>query len=168
MRAAGASVEVQVLDEQSDLAIDVAEWERLAVAVLVDEGMRSTQVCVSFVDERAIASLKTEYLGGSGEATDVLAFPVDAPVEVTGCVPHMLGDVVICPTVAARQAPEHAGSFEDELALLVVHGLLHLMGMDHEVPAERRAMQGRERLLLERLYGTFEKDPWHQDQGGVP
>ena len=63
-------------------------------------------------------------------------------------LPLLLGDVVICPAVAARNAPEHAGSFDDEIALLVVHGILHLLGLDHADDDERDAMQDRERELL--------------------
>ncbi len=69
----------------------------------------------------------------------MLSFPIDGD-ELTGHdlvddVPRLLGDVVICPAVAAANAPEHAGSYDDEIALLLVHGVLHLLGMDH---AERR------------------------------
>ncbi len=96
-----------------------------------------------------------------------LAFPIDAiEAEIVlhgmppsrgpdrappdpGDMPLLLGDVVICPAVAARQAPEHAGTIDDELALLVVHGILHVLGHDHADDAERVAMQARERELLQ-------------------
>jgi probable rRNA maturation factor len=64
----------------------------------------------------------------------------------------LLGDVVVCPAVAARQAPTHAGSYDDELALLVVHGVLHVLGMDHAEPDEAARMQARERELLDRYH----------------
>ena len=60
--------------------------------------------------------------------------------------------MVVCPAVAARQAPEHAGSYDDEIALLVVHGVLHVLGMDHADPEEAAAMQARERELLDRYH----------------
>jgi len=66
----------------------------------------------------------------------------------------VLGDVVICPAVAFRNAPEHAGSYDDEVALLVVHGLLHLMGMDHEDDDEAEAMEEREQALLAKFHRT--------------
>jgi probable rRNA maturation factor len=65
-----------------------------------------------------------------------------------GDAPLLLGDVVICPAVAARNAPEHAGSYDDEMALLLVHGILHLLGMDHEIEQEAEEMESRERHLL--------------------
>jgi probable rRNA maturation factor len=69
-------------------------------------------------------------------------------------VPVLLGDVVVSPVVAAEQAPQHAGTLDDELALLVVHGALHVLGHDHATTAETAAMQARERALLERHH-------WH-------
>jgi probable rRNA maturation factor len=63
-------------------------------------------------------------------------------------MPLLLGDVVICPAVAARNAPEHAGTYDNELALLLVHGILHLLGMDHDDEAEAAAMEALERQLL--------------------
>jgi probable rRNA maturation factor len=63
-------------------------------------------------------------------------------------VPLLLGDVLVCPVVAERNAPDHAGTYEDELALLVVHGTLHVLGMDHADEAETAVMQAREREHL--------------------
>ncbi len=65
---------------------------------------------------------------------------------------------VVCPAVAARNAPDHAGNVNDELALLVVHGVLHILGHDHAAPEQEQRMQSRERELLERHH-------WH---GPVP
>ena len=64
----------------------------------------------------------------------------------------LLGDVVICPAVAATNAVEHGVIFDDEIALLVVHGLLHLLGMDHELDEQAERMEQRERQLLDRFY----------------
>jgi len=74
--------------------------------------------------------------------------------------PVLLGDIVICPGVAATNAPDHAGAFDDEIALLLVHGILHLLGHDHADDADRMAMQGRERELLASTYGPLARDPW--------
>ena len=69
-----------------------------------------------------------------------------------GDLPLLLGDVVVCPAVAQRQAPSHAGSYDDELAVLVVHGVLHVLGHDHAEPGETAVMQARERELLDRFH----------------
>jgi probable rRNA maturation factor len=159
--------EVFCADEQDDIAIDLARWQRLALDVLRAERVRGlAELSLLFVAEPEIAELNERYLGVAG-STDVLSFPIDAAEadEVLhapapnrgpdrsppdpGDVPLLLGDVVICPAVAARQAPEHAGTLDDELALLVVHGVLHVLGLDHAEPAEREAMRARERELLE-------------------
>ena len=67
-------------------------------------------------------------------------------------MPQLVGDIVICPSVAARNAVEHEVTFDDEVALLVVHGVLHLLGWDHEVDAEAERMEAREQELLNRHY----------------
>jgi probable rRNA maturation factor len=159
--------EVFVADEQVALTVDTARWARLAEAVLAAEGVRGhAEVSLLFVGEEEIEILNQQFLGKDGP-TDVLAFPIDATeVEVVsmpalsrtgpdrapvdpGDLPLLLGDVVVCPAVAARQAPEHAGTVDDELALLVVHGLLHVFGHDHAEPEEAARMRERELELLQ-------------------
>lgn len=132
--------------------VDADRWGRLATDVLVDERLDEPRIelTVHFVDEQPIADLKRDHLGGDGSPTDVLAFPVDDPAEVPGDVPVLLGDVVIRPSVADRQAEGGQRAYEDEVALLLVHGILHLLGHDHAEPDETAAMQRRERELLDR------------------
>jgi probable rRNA maturation factor len=145
-----AEVDVVVGDEQTEVVIDADRWGRLAAAVLLAEG-RHGELTLTFVDRDEMASLNSEHMGRPG-ATDVLSFPLDseADVDVLGPAvgPALLGDVVICPSVAAEAAPSHAGSLDDELALLTVHGVLHVLGHDHAEPDETRAMRRRELELL--------------------
>jgi probable rRNA maturation factor len=146
-------VRVVVADEQADVAVDVDRWQRLATAVIGDEGARG-ELTLTFVDGEEIHALNAEHMGVDGP-TDVLSFPLDAAdAAVPDGVPVLLGDVVVCPAVAAAQAPQHAGTLDDELALLVVHGVLHVLGHDHATVAETKAMRMRERELLERHH-------WH-------
>ena len=146
---------VIVDDERDDpdpaQPVDVKRWEALVADVLFAEGLgdRLVEVHLHFVDEPSIEVLNRDHMDGSGP-TDVLAFPVDDPAEVPVDVPVLLGDVVVCPSVAARQAPEHAGDYHAELALLVVHGVLHLLGNDHADPDQAAAMQTKERGHLAR------------------
>lgn len=103
--------------------------------------LRHTQVSVNFVDAEVMAELNAEHMGGDGP-TDVLAFPIDSAAEIADvriAGPALLGDVIVCPAAAGDQ----------RLELLVTHGLLHLLGMDHRNPAEERAMFGRQEALLE-------------------
>jgi probable rRNA maturation factor len=169
-RRTGPEGDVQVYgsDEQSAAEVDVARWMGLARNVLLDEGVRGdAELSLLFVDEDAIAELNKRFMEKDGP-TDVLAFPIDEPISgrwpdagTTGPdrdepddddLPLLLGDVVVCPAVARRQAPEHAGTYDDEIALLVVHGILHVLGHDHAEPEETAVMQARERDLLDRFH----------------
>ena len=178
-------LEVFVADEQAAVPVDTARWARLAEGVLVAEGVRGhAELSLLFVGEDDIAILNEEFLGHAGP-TDVLAFPIDGElVEVDdgagphrrgpdrpppdpGDLPLLLGDVVVCPGVAARQADTHAGTVDDELALLVVHGLLHVLGHDHAEPAEHARMRAREMELLQELHWNGPAPAgFRQDQPG--
>ncbi len=143
---------VVVADEQSDIAVDLERWRQLAAAVLADEAV-SGELTLTFVDRDEIAALNVEHMGVDGP-TDVLSFPLDAadspPAHDEGQVPALLGDVVICPEIARAGAATHAGTLDDEFALLVVHGILHVLGHDHAEAADAAVMRQRELELLER------------------
>ena len=128
--------------------VDVDRFARLAEAAATHEGGVG-ELTLIFVDTDEIATLNTEHLGNDGP-TDVVSFPMDD--EPTPGVPTLLGDIVICPEVAAGQSAEHAGTLDDELALLVVHGVLHVLGHDHAEPEETARMRTRELDLLERFH----------------
>jgi probable rRNA maturation factor len=155
-------------DEQNAVPVDVLRFVRLAQLVLTAErAARDAEVSVIFVDEQSISDLNLRFLDTAGP-TDVLAFPIDddvppggrqpdeggrgpgAPPESTD-PPMVLGDVVVCPSVAKRQADESGRPLDDELALLVVHGVLHLLDYDHAEPADAERMQRREAELLARF-----------------
>ena len=166
-RSGGDGVpEVWVSDEQSDETVDLDACRRLALATLAAEGVRGRcELSLFFVDEETIAEMNREHMGKQGP-TDVLSFPLDGveafesqgPGAVTrgpdrphpdhDDMPLLLGDVVVCPSVARAQCADHAGTFEDEIALLVVHGVLHVMGHDHAEPAETERMRARELAVL--------------------
>ena len=136
--------------------VEPERWARLASHVLgALEVSGPAELSLTFVDADTIAALNAEHLGGEGP-TDVLSFPldVDGAQEPASRAPRMLGDIVICPSVAAANAPEHAGTLDDELALLVVHGVLHVLGHDHAEPDEARAMRALEADLLARFHGA--------------
>lgn len=159
--------EIFCADEQSEIEIDLPRWQNLALNVLESEGVRgAAEMTIVFVNELSITELNEQYMG-SPKPTDVLAFPLDAvdaartpgpgamskgPDRVSldiAELPLLLGDVVICPSVAAGQAATHAGNLDDEIALLVVHGMLHVLGADHDTPEKTKAMRERELVLLE-------------------
>ena len=141
---------VFVADEQTH-PVDSDGLLRLATFVLSDQRVpEAMEVSLLFLDRDAIAALNAHHMGKQGP-TDVLAFPIDMPGETRAGEPAILGDVVLCPEVAASQAPEHGVTEHAEMELLVVHGLLHLLGHDHAEAQERARMFG----LTDRLLGEF-------------
>ena len=123
--------DLEVFAHHLHAPVDVRRWVDLARNVLLAEGVSGdAELSLLFVDEDTIAGLNQRFMDADGP-TDVLAFPIDDPAavdpgaDVSGPAsgPLLLGDVVVCPAVAVRQAPDHGASYEDELALLVVHAL---------------------------------------------
>ena len=158
---------VRAFDETSGPAperaqVDTDRWAGLAEAVLCDEGIPCGELGLRFVDPGVMAELNLAHMGAPGP-TDVLAFPIDggnggAPASEPGV---LLGDVVVCPEYAKPRSPGDLAECDDprppsdladELALLVVHGVLHVLGYDHAHDAEAAAMQAREQQLLAAHY----------------
>ena len=150
-RMNGAGLAVVATDERTDDrsgAIDAGAWAALAEAVLRTESVTAGELNLVFVDPAEMARLNAEHMGEDGP-TDVLSFPLD------GADPHpvgarMVGDVVICPAWARNWG--HGAAGDRELALLVVHGVLHLLGHDHADDSDAARMQARERELLAAHY----------------
>ncbi len=162
-----ASRGVVVRDDRTDRTVEVSleECARLLDAVLAAEGLpQRAEASLTLVDPEVIAELAADHLGAEGP-TDVLSFPIDGRGPVGEPEPWLVGDVVLCPTVAASQAPEHAGDLAGELALLVVHGGLHLCGWDHATAEDEAAMWARERALLTALGVEPSADPWRREVG---
>jgi probable rRNA maturation factor len=141
---------IEILHESGD-DLDVSGLSRLARFVL--DAMRvhpMAELCIKLVDEATIAQLNEQWMDKTGP-TDVLAFPMDElrpgwvneePEE------GVLGDLVLCSSVAARQAEEAGHPAADELQLLTVHGILHLLGYDHAEPDEHKEMFDLQAELL--------------------
>lgn len=112
--------------------------------------LEGVDVEITFVDKATIADLNKEWMGREGP-TDVLSFPMDElrpGREGSPVVEGLLGDIVVCPAVAAQQATEAGHSIEREMGLLVVHGILHLLGYDHATPEEEKGMFSLQSTLL--------------------
>jgi probable rRNA maturation factor len=122
----------------------VATAKRLLAAM----GERGSAVSLSLVDDDAIRSLNRDYRGRD-RATDVLSFGLDAAPQQP--VERLLGDVVISVDTARKQAAQYDAPLQREIYRLLIHGLLHLMGHDHDAVAERRAMQREERRLADAI-----------------
>ncbi len=144
---------IEVLDE-SGTGLDVQRLASLSRFVM--DRMRVhplAELCIKAVDEDTIAELNAQWMEKEGP-TDVLAFPMDELRP--GLVDQepeegVLGDLVVCPSVAERQGETAGHGTVAELELLTVHGILHLLGYDHAEPEEHRQMFG----LQDRLLGEW-------------
>ncbi|HEV7171923.1 rRNA maturation RNase YbeY [Pedococcus sp.] len=141
---------VDVLNE-TDHQLD--ELELVALSKYVMEQMRvhpGADLCLRLVDEAAMEVLHVQWMDLPGP-TDVMSFPMDElrpGREGDDPQEGVLGDIVLCPSVAARQAAEAGHATEEELLLLTTHGILHLLGYDHAEPEEEREMFELQRQLL--------------------
>ena len=141
---------IEVIDE-SGHALDVQGLSTLSRFVM--DRMRvhpQAELCIKAVDEATIAGLNEKWMEKEGP-TDVLAFPMDElrPGLVNEELEEgMLGDLVLCPEVAERQAVTAGHSTEAEIELLTVHGILHLLGYDHAEPDEHKEMFALQATLL--------------------
>lgn len=142
---------IEVLDE-SGAAVDVRDLARLARFVMDEMRVHPlAELCIKAVDEQTMATLNEQWMDKQGP-TDVLAFPIDELRP--GLVDEepeegVLGDLVLCPSVAERQAAEAGHPTEAEVELLTVHGILHLLGYDHAEPDEHAEMFGLQARLLD-------------------
>ncbi len=133
---------------------------KAAEKALSSLGFQGAELCVLIAGDRRMRTLNREFRG-KDKTTDVLSFPAQPgtgaaasgkPHGHAGGPPVVLGDVVICAPRAAAQAALYGHSVERELVFLLVHGILHLAGYDHEKgPAEERAMREKQRELMARL-----------------
>lgn len=128
---------ILVDDRQSD-PVDIDALRALARSCLMGEGAERSELSVSFATEEEIAGLHERYMHEEGP-TDVLSFPLDDDPGDDGL--RVLGDVVIAPSMAARNRPDDPGS---EMRLLLVHGILHLLGHDHADDEGRAEMWARQ------------------------
>ena len=116
---------VEVVNRQRRFKVDTEAWTTFASKALVAIGKSQSSATIAFVSDKRIRELNRQFRG-IDKATDVLSFPADEPNELN------LGDIAISAETAALQARENSLSFDGEIAQLILHGLLHLSGYDHE------------------------------------
>jgi len=134
-------VQYAVEDAGIPTADRLEHWARAAVDDV------DASVCIRLVDRPEGTELNQTYRAGEG-ATNVLSFATDIDIDID---PKPLGDVVICCDVVRVEADEQGKAFEQHLAHMVVHGMLHLCGYDHIKDDEAQVMEARERVVLSRL-----------------
>ncbi|MTB72727.1 rRNA maturation RNase YbeY [Arsenicicoccus cauae] len=136
---------------ETDHRVDVREL--VALSRFVYSAMRvhrGADLAITLVDEEAMERLHVQWMDLEGP-TDVMSFPMDElrpGREGARLQEGVLGDIVLCPSVAKKQAAGAGHSFEEELLLLTTHGILHLLGYDHAEPDEEREMFDLQRTLL--------------------
>jgi probable rRNA maturation factor len=114
---------IEVVNRQRRLQIDTRPWSKFATKALAAIGKSESSATIAFVSDKKIRELNRQFRG-IDKATDVLSFPSDRPDE--------LGDIAVSVDTAAAQAKENGLKFDEEIAQLILHGLLHLSGYDHE------------------------------------
>lgn len=153
---------VDVLNE-SGVDVDIVALTKLCRFVMRRMRLHpATELCLRLVDPNTIAVLNEKWMEKKGP-TDVLSFPMDelSPGREGDEAPEgYLGDIALCPQVAEQQAPAAGHTVKDEIGLLTVHGILHLLGYDHAEPEEHKEMFGLQgRLLVEWQRAALGLDP---------
>ncbi|GGA58538.1 endoribonuclease YbeY [Pseudoclavibacter endophyticus] len=148
------------INNETTADVDEARVLRLATFALDHLHVHpDADLAVQFVDVGAMEELHVQWMDEPGP-TDVLSFPMDElrPGSVDRLTPPgLLGDIVVCPEIAALQAKEAGHSAMDEMLMLVTHGMLHLLGFDHAEPDEERVMFGLQREILVGFHGLERK-----------
>ena len=138
----GPSVSVELTNE-SGFAVDEESLQAVTMHAMASMKVHpDADVAIVLVDENAMADLHLQWMDEPGP-TDVLSFPMDElrpGLEGDDAAEGILGDIVLCPTVAQKQAEAAGHSVMDELHLLTVHGMLHLLGFDHAEPEDEKEM----------------------------
>jgi probable rRNA maturation factor len=147
------------IEINNESAVQVDEVRVLALATFALDYMHlhpDTDLAIVFVDEPAMEVLHVQWMDEPGP-TDVLSFPMDElrPGSEGQLTPAgLLGDIVVCPQVAAAQAETAGHEAINEILLLTTHGVLHLLGFDHAEPEEEKEMFGLQREILEAFYAS--------------
>ncbi|MCE5191497.1 MAG: rRNA maturation RNase YbeY [Actinomycetia bacterium] len=142
-------MQVSVTSHREPEPLNFQAFERLAYFVLkLEEAPELSELSIALVGTDEMANLNSRYRGVEGP-TDVLSFGCDDPCVAVSDEPITLGDVIIAPDIAEAQAADRGATVEAELNLLLVHGILHLLGYDHESDEDAAVMQAREAVLLE-------------------
>ena len=138
-------IRISIANPQETVAIDRAGMRRTAIAVLEGEDIREAEISLAFVDNPTIHRLNQRYLQHD-EPTDVLSFPLSEPNSK-----RLAGELVIGAEIAQTQAASHGHDVQAELALYVIHGLLHLCGYDDIEDEDRTDIRCLERHYLKQL-----------------
>jgi probable rRNA maturation factor len=147
------------IEINNESGVEVDETRVLHLASFALDYMKihpDAELAIQFVNEDTMTTLHVQWMDEPGP-TDVLSFPMDelrpgSDLELSA--PGLLGDIVVCPQVAAAQAVTAGHDTINEILLLTTHGVLHLLGFDHAEPDEEKEMFGIQRQILEQFYAS--------------
>ena len=144
-------MQIYINDEQEECFIDCKKLEGQIREILVALECKGKEISILLADDKKVRELNRQYRG-LDRSTDVLSFPQHED-DKQGLNPHLLGDVVVSTVTARRQSTQHKLSLEEELVLLLTHGILHLLGYDHErSDEEARHMKEKTRELFCQIF----------------
>jgi probable rRNA maturation factor len=129
--------------------LDCQRWINEALLEISNE--KDSTVSLRFVDADESSQLNNDYRGKE-QATNVLSFPANLPEELSSALESMpLGDIVVCPQIVTEEAELQSKALQAHWAHMLIHGVLHLSGFDHESDAEAKQMEAHEINVLEKL-----------------
>ena len=130
------------LDNQTDLNIELSKLEKIA------DALTNREIELIITDDETMQSLNSEHRG-KASSTDVLSFPLETPFTEQSIFDMPLGSIVISKSYVIKKSQELGHTLQDELSLLFIHGMLHLLGFDHET--DDGEMRAREKELIEQF-----------------
>jgi probable rRNA maturation factor len=145
-------MEILINNELPEIKVDTRKIEQQIDKVLTSLDCNEHEISILFIGDQGIRDLNNQFRG-IDRPTDVLSFPqvLEGELEIPGAL--VLGDVAISLETARSQSEEHGLSFEEELTLLLIHGILHLLGYDHEISdQEEERMRSKTRELFSLIY----------------
>ncbi|MCB1135834.1 MAG: rRNA maturation RNase YbeY [Chlamydiia bacterium] len=142
-------MQVDIHNSQTSYPIDSERLRRIVEASIAFEGQRCDEVSLNYVDKEEIGVLHAEHFDDPSP-TDCISFPMDDADEEEY---RVLGEVFVCPAVAAEYVAEHGGVVDQEVILYTIHGLLHLMGYDDIETDDRMEMRAAEERHMTHLKG---------------
>ena len=144
-------MQIFITDEQTECVIDHEKLEGQIGNILIALKCEEKEISILLADDEKMRKLNNQYRG-QNRTTDVLAFPQNEGGE-KGLNPYLLGDVVVSTVAASRQSTQHELSLDEELVLLLTHGILHLLGYDHErSDEEAQHMRDKTRELFYQVF----------------
>lgn len=143
---------IAIENRHREIKIERKKMNKIAGAILASMGCTSVELSILFMNDEGMRELNRGYRK-MDKPTDVLSFPMREG-EFSGLNPGLLGDVAISLDTAKKQAKENGKTLEEEVTFLLIHGILHLLGFDHEAsPAEARLMRAKEKEILKLVNG---------------